>query len=75
MAQQDGPPGDGYRPTTSWPPGELVADHHFIAVPDGAGGRGYTLRVGLYLLATGERLPVLDRNGQPSGDSVTLALE
>ena len=75
VAQQDGQPGDGYRPTTSWPAGELIPDHHAIAVPLGAGASGYSLHVGLYLLATGERLPVVDAAARAVDDKVVLRIE
>jgi len=32
----------------------------------------YELRVGIYLLATGERLPLLDVNGQVLSDGISL---
>jgi hypothetical protein len=49
----DGPPVNGQYPTSAWFPGETVADHRPINVPPGA-----FLEVGLYLPATGERLPL-----------------
>ena len=72
QAQHDGPPGDGYRPTTSWPAGELISDHHVIPIPDSAAD--WTLHVGLYLLSTGERLPVVDGSGKAVDDKVVIKL-
>ena len=54
--QHDGMPADAACPTTSWRPGELVKDTHYIRL-EGKSGKG-EVRVGLYELGTGERLPV-----------------
>jgi hypothetical protein len=52
----DGQPRDGLYPTSFWSPGEVIVDERspLLAVPPGE----YLLEVGLYRLATGERLPV-----------------
>jgi hypothetical protein len=58
VAQHDTEPGDGLTPTTIWEPGQVLADRQGVPLPaDLAPGR-YTLVVGLYHVATGERLPV-----------------
>ena len=66
---QDGQPLGGLYPTSFWEAGELIADGRswFVDVPLGE----YQLQVGLYLLATGERLPA---SGQKSnlGDRVLV---
>ncbi len=56
VAGQDGQPLDGLYPTSFWGEGELIVDGRswFADVPPGE----YQLQVGLYLLATGQRLPV-----------------
>lgn len=62
MAQADGPPAGGDYPTSLWAPGETIADQRIIpteSLPPGA----YDLRVGMYLLETGERLPAFDAGG------------
>ncbi len=56
--QQDGPPGGGYRPTTSWAVGEEIADHRGLLLPEDIPAGTYQLAIGLYDGATGERLPV-----------------
>jgi len=58
MAQHDGIPAQGARPTTSWLPGEVVADAHPIAVPAGLPAGRYEILVALYLSPGGQRLPV-----------------
>jgi hypothetical protein len=53
IAQADGPPLGGDFPSGTWLPGETVLDHHALSLPPGT----YTLEVGLYELATLQRLP------------------
>jgi hypothetical protein len=56
IAGFDGPPVQGNYPTSLWSPGEIIVDIHFLdpaQLPAGS----YTLRVGLYNRASGERLP------------------
>jgi hypothetical protein len=63
VAQADGPPLDGDYPTSFWSPGERIADRHVLDIsnlPQGA----YALQVGMYLLETGQRLPVTGRSGE-----------
>jgi 4-amino-4-deoxy-L-arabinose transferase-like glycosyltransferase len=58
VAQRDAQPGAGLRPTTTWQQGQVLADRYGVPLPaDLAPGR-YTLIVGVYHIATGERLPV-----------------
>ena len=62
----------GGLPTTRWPQGRYVWDLHRVVVrPDAPPGR-YTLAVGLYTLADGQRLPVLGAKGEPAGNIITL---
>jgi hypothetical protein len=72
VAQHDGPPVGGFRATTTWIPGETVQDRHGVLIPQDAPPGEYGLAAGLYLCATGERLPAVDGNGQGIGDSVML---
>jgi 4-amino-4-deoxy-L-arabinose transferase-like glycosyltransferase len=57
IAQHDGVPGEGERPTWSWQQSEVVPDPHVLGplndVPDGV----YTLSVGMYDYGTQARLP------------------
>lgn len=48
VAQRDGEPGGGARPTTSWAPGERVTDNHGVLLPPDLPPGAYTLRLGLY---------------------------
>ncbi|MCA9918337.1 MAG: glycosyltransferase family 39 protein [Anaerolineales bacterium] len=68
---QDGQPLGGLYPTSFWGEGELVVDGRswFADVPPGE----YQLQVGLYLLATGQRLPVSGPHSE-LGDRVLLGI-
>jgi hypothetical protein len=67
VAQHDGQPQGGAYPTSVWDVGEVVVDEHVLPLPPGLLPGDYRLRVGLYLVETGERLPV-----EGGGDSVEL---
>lgn len=60
--QDDGPPIDGDYPTSFWSPGEWIADERLIPT-EGLPPGTYHLYIGMYLLETGERLPVTDAQG------------
>jgi hypothetical protein len=62
ITQLDGQPRNGDYPTSSWLPGEIVRDYVEIDAP-GLASDGWSVKVGLYDLATGERLPVQDQDG------------
>jgi hypothetical protein len=69
IAQHDGAPADGRRPTTSWRPGEVVADSHALDLP-APPAAGQRLVVALYDPVTGERLPV--QGADADGDVALL---
>lgn len=66
VAQQDGEPAGGTRPTTAWPPGTPVVDRRLLDLRALGAGR-YALIVALYDPQTGARL------GTAAGDHVRLA--
>ncbi|MDH7487607.1 MAG: glycosyltransferase family 39 protein [Anaerolineae bacterium] len=70
--QDDRPPAGGALPTTGWLPGEYVADEHRLQISAEAAAGPHLLEVGLYDPATGERLPLLDEQGNVIGDRVLL---
>jgi hypothetical protein len=70
--QGDSPPADGFYFTTEWEKEEIVRDQHAIAISPEAPAGEYRLDVGMYLVSTGERLPVLGEDGQIQGDKVSL---
>ena len=72
--QHDGPPGNGAFPTSSWLPGEVVADPHVVPIEPEAPVGACKLGVGLYVPSTGERLPVLV-DGEPQPDNALIVTE
>ncbi len=58
LAQQDAQPQNGEYPTSFWDPDELVADPFVLRVPPETPAGQYRLIVGMYDLATMQRLPV-----------------
>ncbi len=63
VGQADGPACGGACPATSWTPDSIIEDTRVIPLPAGARIEGRHVLVGIYDLATGERLPVRDRRG------------
>jgi hypothetical protein len=70
--QRDSQPVTGFYPTSHWVPGEYVRDQLAVPISDGAPSGRYSLKVGMYHPATGQRLAVLDHAGKIEGDSTTL---
>ncbi|GAC1400397.1 MAG: hypothetical protein NVSMB52_13970 [Chloroflexota bacterium] len=66
--QHDGQPGDGARPISSWQPGEIVEDQVNIAINKDAPPGQYHVVVGLYNLATMQRLRIAN-----IGDTLELS--
>ncbi len=63
IAQADGPPRNGFYPTSFWAAGEVFTDTYTLALPAGGVDGRYPLHIGFYDPATGSRLP-LYVNGQ-----------
>ena len=72
VGQGDGPPLGGDYPTSYWEAGETLVDRHVVGVQPGAPAGRYDVYVGLYDLASGERLPLVGPDGAPVGDRVLL---
>ncbi|MCZ2115297.1 MAG: DUF2723 domain-containing protein [Anaerolineae bacterium] len=76
VGQVDAWPVQGTRPTSSWRPGEVVTDPYFVQInsdiPPVQPGDSYEVHIGLYLLATLQRLPTLDEEGNPMGDHIRV---
>jgi len=70
-AQADSQPQDGDYPTSIWDEGEVVIDEHRLTTGELSSGE-YDLWVGIYLLETMERLPVIDAQGEAIGERVNL---
>ena len=58
IAQQDAQPMQGGAPTSTWTPGEIIRDEYTLQLPAKLPPGPYRLIAGMYLLETGERLPV-----------------
>jgi hypothetical protein len=58
VAQADHRPLDNLYPTSLWPAGETIRESSYLSLPADLSPGDYELWVGLYLLETGERLPL-----------------
>ncbi|TEU20925.1 MAG: phospholipid carrier-dependent glycosyltransferase [Anaerolineales bacterium] len=70
--QKDNEPADGFYPTTEWRKGEIVRDQYDLTIPRDAPPGEHQIEVGMYLAETGERLPVLNVDGQVEDNQVLL---
>jgi hypothetical protein len=73
--QKDSVPGNGTLPTTSWMAGEIITDRYEIAIHSDAQPGQYVLEIGFYDADTGQRLPVVNQEGQHLDDRVLLPTE
>jgi hypothetical protein len=71
-AQRDSVPVGGTRPTTGWVKGEVIVDEYQLEVKSDAPGGDYIWEVGMYEEGTGQRLRVLNEEGQAVGDRILL---
>jgi len=74
VAQKDSPPADGFYPTAKWEVGEVVRDQYDLVIPTNTPLGEYKLQVGMYLVETGERLPLVGDRGLLLEDKVVLQL-
>jgi hypothetical protein len=58
VADADSPPSQGLFPTDRWTVGEIVRDRHALPVRVDLATGNYTIAIGMYLPATGARLPI-----------------
>jgi len=71
LAQRNTFPGLGSFPTTLWQVGDAIADTYTLTLPETTyAPTSAQLEVGLYDVATGERLPVYGARGEPTSDNV-----
>jgi len=70
--QKDNWPVNNTYPTTEWIKGEIVVDRYDIMVDRGAPPGQYTVEIGMYDLATDERLPVLNAQGRVKDNAILL---
>ena len=71
--QHDSQPVNGYYPTSFWDQDELVKDKHVLVVGEDALPGEYQIEVGMYRLTDGQRLPIVDQDGQALDDKVLLS--
>jgi len=69
VSQRDSEPLDGQRPTTTWTPGEPVADRYGLLLPTDLPAGDYRIVLGLYDPESGERAPACC----PQADALLLA--
>jgi hypothetical protein len=74
VGQIDTWPLQGTYPTSRWQAGEVVHDSYTIQLQGDVPPGDYRLLLGWYLLATQERLPVLDESGAIVEDRVVVEL-
>ncbi|MBP6789229.1 MAG: DUF2723 domain-containing protein [Candidatus Promineofilum sp.] len=74
VGQVDAWPVQGTFPTSQWTPGETVVDPYLVQLSADLPPGDYRIHVGLYLLATGQRLPVVDESGAAIDDKVEIAI-
>ncbi len=70
--QVDAWPVAGTLATSQWTPGQPIEDHYRVPLDPDAPPGEYSVEVGLYLLATLERLAVLNAEGAPVDDKVLI---
>ncbi|MDO8688666.1 MAG: glycosyltransferase family 39 protein [Dehalococcoidia bacterium] len=71
-AQQDSAPVNDTYLTTAWLQGEYVRDEYELNIDRAAAPGVYTLEVGMYDPANGQRLPIMDREGKPADNRILL---
>jgi 4-amino-4-deoxy-L-arabinose transferase-like glycosyltransferase len=72
--QMDSQPLGGDYPTSFWDIGEVIEDEYILAIREDTPAGLYLLEVGMYELATGQRLPILGDKGEVKGDRILLPL-
>jgi len=75
VAQRDMQPQAGRAPTTTWLPGEVVADAYSLQLPEKLPAGPYRLIAGMYDATTGQRLPTSDAAGQDMIELATVTIE
>jgi hypothetical protein len=71
--QKDNQPQGGFYPTSFWEEGEVVRDEYEFSIDPDASPGPYQIEAGMYVLATGQRLPVVDDDGQMIDDKILLS--
>lgn len=72
IAAYDSPPRKGTAPTSEWLRYVPLVDPVVLPLPPNVPPGEYQLRIGLYDAHMGARVPVVDSQGNPQGDSVVI---
>lgn len=70
--QKDNQPVNAFYPTSFWDEGDVIRDEYELTIDADAPPGRYQIEVGMYVLATGRRLPVTDDGGLVEGDRIVL---
>ena len=73
VAQRDSQPAGGLRPTSTWNASETITDRYGVLLPGDLPAGEYKLIAGMYLPASGERLPVYIE-GNDAQDHIVLGM-
>jgi hypothetical protein len=74
VAQADGAPARGARPTSQWRAGDTIIDSHQLALPADLPPGDYTLAFGMYRWPSLERLAMRDGEARLSDDVVRVPI-
>jgi hypothetical protein len=74
VAQADGPPARGGRPTSQWQSGDTVIDSRQVALPADLPPGEYTLVFGMYRWPSLERLPMRSGGTRQPDDVARLSI-
>ena len=72
IAQRDGIPRCGQRPTYRWEQGEEVVDRYLLWIDEESKSGIHPIRVGMYDIADGKQLLIYDAQGRSLGTSLLL---
>lgn len=72
IGQYDGPIAHGLWPGDNWRPNVIVGERHTLQLNRPYDPATDSVRIGLYWVDTGERLPTLDAGGRPVDDQVII---
>jgi len=71
--QKDSWPRGGDAPTSTWQPGQTIADEYALTIYADTPHDAYDVEIGLYLAATGDRLRIVGPGGRLLDDRVLLS--
>jgi uncharacterized membrane protein len=71
-AQRDSLPAFGFYPMVQWQPEEIVGDMHCIQVPTNLAPGDYSINIGIYDSASGQRLPLTGAGMEPDAGALRL---